>query len=165
MRARRLSQDSRKSMCVWFLSSWNAWSVMLNVFNARSAPLLMCKYANSDLSHMRVQKRGQTANEVTCCWQVYEDTLEGVYLLLRREMQEKLIGHERFWQVAKVQMTRVCTLEETAVNYVNWKMIETLPYYKSVVPASLMCPWSLRKQNWDCEVLNGDGVYQMRGHK
>ncbi|XP_065111812.1 uncharacterized protein [Paramisgurnus dabryanus] len=61
---------------------------------------------------------------------VYEDTLEGVYLLLRREMQEKLVDRERFWQVAKIQMTRVCTLEETAVNYVNWKMIETLPYYK-----------------------------------
>lgn len=61
---------------------------------------------------------------------VYEDTLEGVYLLLRREMQETLIEHERFWQVAKVQMSRVCTLEETAANYVNWKMIETLPYYK-----------------------------------
>ncbi|XP_016329712.1 uncharacterized protein LOC107678821, partial [Sinocyclocheilus anshuiensis] len=61
---------------------------------------------------------------------VYEDTLEGVYLLLRREMQETLIEHERFWQVAKVQMTRVCTLEETAANYVNWKMIESLPYYK-----------------------------------
>ncbi|KAI2652206.1 Transmembrane protein 177 [Labeo rohita] len=61
---------------------------------------------------------------------VYEDTLEGVYLLLRREMQETLVEHERFWQVAKVQMTRVCTLEETAANYVNWKMIETLPYYK-----------------------------------
>lgn len=63
--------------------------------------------------------------------QVYEDTLEGVYLLLR-EMQETLVEHERFWQVAKVQMTRVCTLEETAVNYVNWKMIATLPYYKYV---------------------------------
>uniref|UniRef100_A0A672Q963 Uncharacterized LOC107603058 n=1 Tax=Sinocyclocheilus grahami TaxID=75366 RepID=A0A672Q963_SINGR len=61
---------------------------------------------------------------------VYEDTLEGVYLLLRREMQETLIEHERFWQVAKVQMTCVCTLEETAANYVNWKMIESLPYYK-----------------------------------
>ncbi|XP_051500913.1 uncharacterized protein LOC127409978 [Myxocyprinus asiaticus] len=61
---------------------------------------------------------------------VYEDTLDGVYLLLKREMQETLIEHERFWQVAKVQMTRVCTLEDTASNYVNWKMIETLPYYK-----------------------------------
>ncbi|KAI5090802.1 hypothetical protein C0J45_19663 [Silurus meridionalis] len=61
---------------------------------------------------------------------VYEDTLDGVYLLLKREMQERLVDHERFWQVAKMQMTRVCTLEETAVNYVNWKMIETLPYYK-----------------------------------
>ncbi|XP_051954492.1 uncharacterized protein LOC127623958 [Xyrauchen texanus] len=61
---------------------------------------------------------------------VYEDTLDGVYLLLRREMQETLIEHERFCQVAKVQLTRVCTLEETAANYVNWKMIDTLPYYK-----------------------------------
>ncbi|RXN04252.1 oocyte-specific F-box [Labeo rohita] len=68
---------------------------------------------------------------------VYEDTLEGVYLLLRREMQETLVEHERFWQVAKVQMTRVCTLEETAANYVNWKMIETLPYYKSVLLESV----------------------------
>ncbi|XP_030628079.1 uncharacterized protein LOC115810293 [Chanos chanos] len=61
---------------------------------------------------------------------VYEDTLEGVYLVLRREMQNKLIEHETFWQVAKIQMTRVCTLEETAANYVNWKMIEMLPYYR-----------------------------------
>ncbi|XP_017547955.2 uncharacterized protein si:dkeyp-114g9.1 [Pygocentrus nattereri] len=61
---------------------------------------------------------------------VYEDTLEGVYMLLKREMQETLVEHERFWQVAKVQMSRVCALEETAANYVNWKMIETLPYYK-----------------------------------
>ncbi|XP_072531460.1 uncharacterized protein [Salminus brasiliensis] len=61
---------------------------------------------------------------------VYEDTLEGVYILLKREMRESLVEHERFWQVAKVQMSRVCTLEETAANYVNWKMIETLPYYK-----------------------------------
>ncbi|KAG9283054.1 hypothetical protein AMEX_G1782 [Astyanax mexicanus] len=61
---------------------------------------------------------------------VYEDTLDGVYMLLKREMRESLVEHERFWQVAKVQMSRVCTLEETATNYVNWKMIETLPYYK-----------------------------------
>ncbi|KAG5277036.1 hypothetical protein AALO_G00112780 [Alosa alosa] len=61
---------------------------------------------------------------------VYEDTLAGVYLLLRREMREALVEHERFWHVAKMQMSRVCVLEETAANYVNWKMIETLPYYK-----------------------------------
>lgn len=53
-------------------------------------------------------------------------------------MQETLIEHERFWQVAKVQMTRVCTLEETAANYVNWKMIETLPYYKLVLIESAL---------------------------
>ncbi|XP_048841099.1 uncharacterized protein si:dkeyp-114g9.1 [Brienomyrus brachyistius] len=61
---------------------------------------------------------------------VYEDTLRGVYRLLRREMLDSLVERDRFWQVAKVQMCRVCTLAETAVNYVNWKMIETLPYYK-----------------------------------
>ncbi|XP_046878188.1 uncharacterized protein si:dkeyp-114g9.1 [Hypomesus transpacificus] len=61
---------------------------------------------------------------------VYEDTLDGVYLVLRRELQDKVVEHQRFWQVAKVQMTRVCTLEETAANYVNWRMIESLPYYK-----------------------------------
>lgn len=116
------------------------------------APLLMYEYANLGLFpdvHALGWKQGHTeysvslfgtrlacANKVLCCWQVYEDTLEGVYLLLRREMQEKLVDRERFWQVAKVQMTRVCTLEETVVNYVNWKMIETLPYYKSVLLGS-----------------------------
>lgn len=83
-------------------------------------------------------ERSGRMSSLTCHWQVYEDTLEGVYLLLRREMQETLIEHERFWQVAKVQMTRVCTLEETAANYVNWKMIETLPYYKSVLLESAL---------------------------
>ncbi|KAK0156462.1 hypothetical protein N1851_000230 [Merluccius polli] len=61
---------------------------------------------------------------------VYEDTLEGVYLMLRREAWEGPVDHQRFWEVAKSQMNRVCTLEETATNYVNWKMIENLPYYK-----------------------------------
>ena len=37
-------------------------------------------------------------------------TLEGVYLLLR-EIQETLVEHKRFWQVAKVQMAQVCTLK------------------------------------------------------
>ncbi|XP_059897803.1 uncharacterized protein si:dkeyp-114g9.1 [Gadus macrocephalus] len=61
---------------------------------------------------------------------VYEDTLDGVYLVLRREAWEGPVDHQRFWEVAKSQMSRVCTLEETAANYVNWKMIENLPYYK-----------------------------------
>ncbi|CAL8314746.1 unnamed protein product [Lota lota] len=61
---------------------------------------------------------------------VYEDTLDGVYLMLRREVWEGMVDHQRFWEVAKSQMSRVCTLEETAANYVNWKMIENLPYYK-----------------------------------
>ncbi|TSP57603.1 hypothetical protein Baya_10450 [Bagarius yarrelli] len=81
---------------------------------------------------------------------VYEDTLDGVYLLLKREMQERLVDHERFWQVAKVQMNRVCTLEETAVNYVNWKMIETLPYYKK----RMLHDWIYLEENtWLRELL------------
>uniref|UniRef100_A0A3B3SWG2 F-box only protein n=1 Tax=Paramormyrops kingsleyae TaxID=1676925 RepID=A0A3B3SWG2_9TELE len=68
---------------------------------------------------------------------VYEDTLRGVYRLLRREMLDSLVERDRFWQVAKMQMCRVCTLAETAINYVNWKMIETLPYYKR--PARGLC--------------------------
>ncbi|CAB1342789.1 unnamed protein product [Coregonus sp. 'balchen'] len=104
---------------------------------------------------------------------VYEDTLEGVYLLLRREMQETLVEHERFWQVAKVQMTRVCTLEETAANYVNWKMIETLPYYKLYMVSGnvvyldhvqgflhrkrLVQDWIFMKENtWVRQLLPGD---------
>uniref|UniRef100_A0A673Y3Z0 Si:dkeyp-114g9.1 n=1 Tax=Salmo trutta TaxID=8032 RepID=A0A673Y3Z0_SALTR len=47
---------------------------------------------------------------------IVKDTLEGVYLLLR-EMQETLVEHKRFWQVAK-----------TAI---NWKIIETLLYIVS----------------------------------
>ncbi|KAJ8275124.1 hypothetical protein COCON_G00097490 [Conger conger] len=61
---------------------------------------------------------------------VYEDTLEGVYRLLKRDMHNALIDHGTFWQVAKVQMARVCALEEVAANYVNWRIIETLPYYR-----------------------------------
>ncbi|XP_055728772.1 uncharacterized protein si:dkeyp-114g9.1 isoform X1 [Salvelinus fontinalis] len=107
------------------------------------------------------------------CKKVYEDTLEGVYLLLRREMQETLVERERFWQVAKVQMTRVCTLEETAVNYVNWKMIETLPYYKLYMVSGnmvyldhvqgflhrkrLVHDWFFIKENtWVRQLLPGD---------
>ncbi|XP_051780634.1 uncharacterized protein si:dkeyp-114g9.1 [Erpetoichthys calabaricus] len=61
---------------------------------------------------------------------VYHDTLEGVYRVLKTEMRTSLIDHDHFWQVAKVQMARVCKLEETAVNYVNWKMIDSGPYYR-----------------------------------
>ncbi|KTG35327.1 hypothetical protein cypCar_00013651, partial [Cyprinus carpio] len=88
---------------------------------------------------------------------VYEDTLEGVYLLLRREMQETLIEHERFWQVAKVQMTRVCTLEETAANYVNWKMIESLPYYKK----RLIRDWIYLEENSWARQLLPESLYTL----
>ncbi|KAL0967402.1 hypothetical protein UPYG_G00251770 [Umbra pygmaea] len=104
---------------------------------------------------------------------VYEDTLEGVYLLLRREMQETLVDREKFWQVAKVQMARVCALEETAGNYVNWRMIETLPFYKLYMVSGntvylghvkaflhrkrLVHDWILMKENsWVRQLLPGD---------
>ncbi|KAK6489473.1 hypothetical protein HHUSO_G6272 [Huso huso] len=64
------------------------------------------------------------------CRKVYHDTLDGVYRVLKKEMHTTLIDHEHFWQVAKIQMARVCKLEETAVNYVNWKMIDSVPYYR-----------------------------------
>ncbi|CAL8317148.1 unnamed protein product [Merluccius merluccius] len=74
--------------------------------------------------------KAQTVFQLNHKLEVYEDTLEGVYLMLRREVWEGPVDHQRFWEVAKSQMNRVCTLEETATNYVNWKMIENLPYYK-----------------------------------
>ncbi|XP_018597957.2 uncharacterized protein LOC108928497 isoform X2 [Scleropages formosus] len=61
---------------------------------------------------------------------VYEDTLEGVYRQLRNEMCKTPIDHDQFWQVAKVQMTCVCTLLDATTNYVNWSLIKTLPYYR-----------------------------------
>ncbi|XP_072266309.1 uncharacterized protein [Pyxicephalus adspersus] len=61
---------------------------------------------------------------------VYRDTLEGVYRVLKSEMQVAYIGHEHFWVTAKVQMHRVCNLEQHAGNYVNWKIIDALPCYR-----------------------------------
>ncbi|KAJ1152241.1 hypothetical protein NDU88_005018 [Pleurodeles waltl] len=61
---------------------------------------------------------------------VYEDTLEGVYRSLKLELQLSVVDHAQFWQLAKVQMTRVCKLEETAANYVNWRLIDSLPSYR-----------------------------------
>ncbi|KAJ8396230.1 hypothetical protein AAFF_G00020970 [Aldrovandia affinis] len=61
---------------------------------------------------------------------VYEDTLQGVYRLLKRDIHNVLIERTTFWTVAKIQMARVCALEEAAANYVNWRIIETLPYYR-----------------------------------
>ncbi|XP_053316262.1 uncharacterized protein LOC128483967 [Spea bombifrons] len=61
---------------------------------------------------------------------IYKDTLEGVYRVLKPEMQVALISHDQFWAAAKVQMLRICSLEETAGNYVNWKLIDALPCYR-----------------------------------
>ncbi|KAM5165479.1 uncharacterized protein ACMZJ9_007916 [Mantella aurantiaca] len=61
---------------------------------------------------------------------IYKDTLEGVYRMLKSEMWISLITHEHFWNAAKVQMYRICSLEEIAGNYVNWKLIDMLPSYR-----------------------------------
>nr|XP_015214009.1 PREDICTED: uncharacterized protein LOC102698264 [Lepisosteus oculatus] len=61
---------------------------------------------------------------------VYTDTLDGVYMVLNKEMAVSGVNHYQFCQVAKVQMARVCKLEETAMNYVNWRMIDSTYYYK-----------------------------------
>lgn len=113
----------------WYFNA-NRTALCVQLFFVFFALVLICKFG---LVPLCMLSGWVLFADGVCHWQVYEDTLEGVYLLLRREMQEMLIEHKHFWQVAKVQMTRVCMLEETAANYVNWKMIESLPYYKSVL--------------------------------
>ncbi|KAG8444576.1 hypothetical protein GDO86_009660 [Hymenochirus boettgeri] len=61
---------------------------------------------------------------------VYQDTLDGVYRMLKVELQMSVVNHDQFWSAAKVQMLRICTLEDTAGNYVNWKIIDSLPCYR-----------------------------------
>ncbi|XP_075056752.1 uncharacterized protein LOC142142848 [Mixophyes fleayi] len=61
---------------------------------------------------------------------VYKDTLEGVYRMLKFEAQVSMINHDQFWMVAKAQMSRICSLEKIAGNYVNWKLIDALPWYR-----------------------------------
>ncbi|XP_063773290.1 uncharacterized protein LOC134909877 isoform X2 [Pseudophryne corroboree] len=61
---------------------------------------------------------------------VYKDALEGVYRVLKSEAQVSMVNHDQFWLVAKVQMSRICSLEEIAGNYVNWKLIDALPCYR-----------------------------------
>ncbi|KAM8952960.1 uncharacterized protein RCH25_043716 [Pelodytes ibericus] len=61
---------------------------------------------------------------------VYKDSLEGVYRMLKSDMRGSMITHEKFWEAAKLQMLRVCRLEKIAGNYVNWKLIDTLPSYR-----------------------------------
>uniref|UniRef100_A0A8C5QH30 F-box domain-containing protein n=1 Tax=Leptobrachium leishanense TaxID=445787 RepID=A0A8C5QH30_9ANUR len=61
---------------------------------------------------------------------IYRETLDGVYRALKSEMQSSLITHVKFWTTAKLLLSRICTLEETAGNYVNWKLISVLPSYK-----------------------------------
>ncbi|XP_077145647.1 uncharacterized protein LOC143807696 [Ranitomeya variabilis] len=61
---------------------------------------------------------------------VYKDALEGVYHMLKHELQVSMVDHNTFWVVAKVQMSRICNLEKVAGNYVNWKLIDVLPCYR-----------------------------------
>ncbi|XP_073529649.1 uncharacterized protein [Phyllobates terribilis] len=61
---------------------------------------------------------------------VYKDALEGVYHMLKHELHVSMVDHNTFWVVAKVQMTRICSLAKVAGNYVNWKLIDVLPCYR-----------------------------------
>ncbi|XP_075125623.1 uncharacterized protein LOC142198488 [Leptodactylus fuscus] len=61
---------------------------------------------------------------------VYHDTLKGVYRMMKHDLQVSVIDHNQFWIAAKIQMTRVSSLEKIAGNYVNWKMIDVLPCYR-----------------------------------
>ncbi|XP_040286018.1 uncharacterized protein LOC120999211 [Bufo bufo] len=61
---------------------------------------------------------------------VYKDALEGVYRMLKHELQVSMVNHDKFWIAAKVQMSRICSLEKIAGNYVNWKIIDVLPCYR-----------------------------------
>ncbi|KAM4694284.1 uncharacterized protein O3C94_004735 [Discoglossus pictus] len=82
----------------------------------------MCK---SLLAWVLGRKWGKTKQK-----KVFKDTLDGVYRQLKEEMQASLITHDHFWMEAKVQMLRVCRLEVTAGNYVNWKLTDDLPCYR-----------------------------------
>ncbi|KAM4043715.1 uncharacterized protein ACNLHF_013980 [Anomaloglossus baeobatrachus] len=61
---------------------------------------------------------------------VYKDALEGVYHMLKHVLKVSMVDHDMFWEVAKLQMNRVCDLERVAGNYVNWKLIDVLPCYR-----------------------------------
>ncbi|XP_056419271.1 uncharacterized protein LOC130360727 isoform X2 [Hyla sarda] len=61
---------------------------------------------------------------------VYKDALDGVYRMLKHEIKVSLVNHDQFWMAAKVQMSRICSLEKIAGNYVNWKIIDVLPCYR-----------------------------------
>ncbi|KAM4772408.1 uncharacterized protein WCC33_004113 [Rhinophrynus dorsalis] len=108
---------------------------------------------------------------------VYQDTLDGVYRMLKSEMQVYTIDHDKFWTTAKVQMLRICTLEETAGNYVNWKLIDALPCYRLYMVSGnsfyleqvkgflfrkrLINNWLLEEENFWVRNLLPEGIYQL----
>ncbi|XP_066435473.1 uncharacterized protein [Eleutherodactylus coqui] len=61
---------------------------------------------------------------------VYKDALDGVYRVLKHELKVSLVNRDQFWMAAKLQMSRICSLEMIAGNYVNWKIIDVLPCYR-----------------------------------
>ncbi|XP_053568135.1 uncharacterized protein LOC128657752 [Bombina bombina] len=108
---------------------------------------------------------------------VYTDTLDGVYRMLKAEMHISLITHEQFWMAAKVQMLRVCRLESTAGNYVNWRLIDSLPCYRLymmtgdqfylkqinsfLIRKQLIKNWVYQEENLWVRNLLPDGVFQL----
>ncbi|XP_018418995.1 PREDICTED: uncharacterized protein LOC108792666 [Nanorana parkeri] len=108
---------------------------------------------------------------------MFKDTLEGVYRSLKSEMKVSLISHEHFWTTAKVQMYRICSLEEIAGNYVNWKLIDALPCYRLFMATGeplyleqikgflfrkqLVNNWILHKENLWVSSLLPESLFQL----
>ncbi|KAM9316656.1 uncharacterized protein PAF06_007714 [Gastrophryne carolinensis] len=108
---------------------------------------------------------------------VYKDTLKGVYRTLKLDMQVSAVSHDQFWTAAKVQMYRICSLEEIAGNYVNWKLIDSLPCYRLFMATGeplyleqikgflfrkqLVSNWVLREENMWVSSLLPESLFQL----
>ncbi|XP_075720389.1 uncharacterized protein LOC142761087 [Rhinoderma darwinii] len=108
---------------------------------------------------------------------VYKDALEGVYHMLKREIQVSMVNHDQFWMAAKVQMSRICSLEKIAGNYVNWKIIDVLPCYRMFMATGdsfyldqikgflfrkqLINNWILQEENFWVSSLLPESLFQL----
>ncbi|XP_063297853.1 uncharacterized protein LOC134586302 [Pelobates fuscus] len=108
---------------------------------------------------------------------VYTETLDEVYKLLKLELHVTLVTHEQFWTLAKILSSRICRLEETAGNYVNWKIIGALPCYRMYLTSGdplhlyqikgflfrkrLINDWLLQEGNMWVRQLLPDCIYQL----
>ncbi|XP_069830298.1 uncharacterized protein [Dendropsophus ebraccatus] len=108
---------------------------------------------------------------------VYKDALEGVYRMLKDELHVSLVNHDQFWIAAKVQMSRICSLEKIAGNYVNWKIIDVLPCYRMFMATGesfyleqikgflfrkqLINNWILQEENYWVSSLLPESLFQL----